>query len=176
MKKTDLSKELKALGLRKDLLQKEIAGNANIPLTTANGYFTGQTEVPIVKAIDIAESSGDDLFVGQLAHEYLGYIKTMDGALSELCSIAELNIYQRKESDERKANAQYVNELIVESKVRTLDNDETAMIKHYGFDYLDEIILEVAIVAAVFEIAGTTMLEAIRSRMPEWKRKNYMRG
>ena len=176
MSKSNLSIELQALSLRRGLMQKEVAVDARIPATTASGYFTGTSDVPIAKAAEISETSGDDLFASQLAYNYFGFLKSLDGPIAEICSIAELGIFQQKESAERKQNEPYVSQLLAESKVRKLDGDESQMVQQYGMEYLDEIIVDVAIAIEVFEVAGITLRDAIRMKMPEWKSKKYMRG
>lgn len=175
MIKVPLENELEDLSLRQDLLQKEIAGSSNIANATMNGYFTGQQEVPIEKAIKIANSSGDNLFTSQLAYKFLGFIKSMDGKLSNTTA-AELDIFQKMESDERKEHKKQAERLMVERKIRELDAVELEAIEAYGMEYLDEIVIELAYVFKVFDAVSLDVREAIKEKMPEWISKNYMKG
>ncbi|WP_061840122.1 hypothetical protein [Tetragenococcus halophilus] len=174
MIKVPLENELEDLSLRQDLLQKEIAGDSNIANATMNGYFTGQQEVPIEKAVKIANSSGDNLFTSQLAYKFLGFIKSMDGKLANTTA-AELDIFQKIESDERKEHKKRAERLIVENKVRELDLEELNEIEQYGLEFLDEIIVELAIVYKIFGAVNLDIREAVETKMPEWISKNYMK-
>ena len=174
MIKTLLKNELQSLSIRRNLLQKEIGGDSNIANATLNGYFTGSKAVPIEKAVKIAQTSGDNLFTSQLAYKFLGFIQAMDGSLSSV-SEAELDIFQKIESDERKSYKSLAQKLIVESKVRNLDREELRTIQTYGLEMLDEIVLELTIAYKAFEVVGLDIQDAIEQKMPEWQAKNYMR-
>lgn len=169
-----LATELNGLTSRKHLQQKGIAVDTSIPKTTLNGYFRNEP-VPVEKAINILESVSDSTFTSQVAYKYLGFIKSLDGALSNV-SEAELDIFQQVESDERKECKKRAERLIVESKVRSLDLEELEAVENYGLEYLDEIIVELAYVFKIFEIVGIDISEAMKIKMPQWISKKYMKG
>lgn len=176
VKKAVLKTELQSLLFRNDLQQKELSVNAKIPNSSMNGYVNQDNPVPINKAMDIAEANGDDLFISQMSYKYLGFIKSMDGPLAEICTTAELDIFQKMESEERKERKNRAEVLIVQSKIRNLENFEYDELKQYALEFLDEIIVELAIVFSILKIIGMSIQEAIRIKMPEWIAKKYMKG
>ena len=46
----------------------------------------------------------------------------------------------------------------------------------YVLEFLDEIIVELAIVFSILKIIGMSIQEAMSLKMPEWVAKKYMRG
>lgn len=176
MSKAILKTELQSLLVRNNLQQKELSINANISNSSLNGYVNQDHPVPINKAVDIAEANGDDLFVSQMSYKYLGFIKSMDGMLSEVCSVAELDILQVRESNERKEMKDYTMELTIQAKRRELTKDELAVIKRYSLELLDEIVVELAVVMSLLKITKTSIKKAIASRMPKWVADGYMKG
>lgn len=169
-----LAKELTALMSRRNMQQKEISVDTKIPRTTLSGYVK-RGSVPIEKAAKIAEMNGDSLFVSQIAYKALGFIKSMDGSLSNV-SEAELDIFQKMESQERKERKERVQQLIVESKVRSLDSEELEEVENYGLEFLDEIVVELAIVFKIFDVVHLDIRDAVKLKMPQWVAKHYMRG
>lgn len=176
MSKAILNTELQSLLARKNLQQKELSIDAKISNSSMNGYVNQKHPVPVTKAVDIAKTNGDDLFVSQMSYKYLGFIKSMDGPLAEICTTAELEIFQKMESEERKERKNRAEVLIVQSKIRNLENFEYDELKQYALEFLDEIIVELAIVFSILKIIGMSIQEAIRIKMPEWIAKKYMKG
>lgn len=176
MNKAILNTELQGLLARNDLQQKELSINANISNSSLNGYVNQKHPVPINKAVDIAKANGDDIFISQLSYEYLGFIKSMDGVLSEVCSVAELDILQVRESNERKELKTYTLDLTIKAKRQELTKDELAIVKRYALELLDEIVVELSVVLTLLKLTKTTLRNAIASRMPEWISNGYMKG
>ncbi|QXN86316.1 hypothetical protein KV134_08905 [Tetragenococcus halophilus] len=167
-----LTNEINDLLNRKGMRQKELSGETNIPETTLSGYI--KQGMPFEKALKITDASGDSLFTSQLAYKFLGFIKSMDGKLANTTA-AELDIFQRIESDERKEHKKRAERLIVENKIRELDLEELSEIETYGMEFLDEIIVEMAIVFKIFDAVNLDIREAVEAKMPEWISKNYMK-
>lgn len=167
-----LTNEINDLLKRQDIKQKELAIDTEIPETTLSGYI--KQGIPFEKALKILDVSGDSLFTSQLAYKFLGFIKSMDGKLANTTA-AELDIFQKIESDERKEHKKRAERLIVENKVRELDLEELNEIEQYGLEFLDEIIVELAIVYKIFGAVNLDIREAVETKMPEWISKNYMK-
>ncbi|GBD73872.1 putative uncharacterized protein [Tetragenococcus halophilus subsp. halophilus] len=167
-----LTNEINDLLKRQDIKQKELAIDTEIPETTLSGYI--KQGIPFEKALKILDVSGDSLFTSQLAYNFLGFIKSMDGKLANTTA-AELDIFQKIESDERKEHKKRAERLIVENKVRELDLEELNEIEQYGLEFLDEIIVELAIVYKIFGAVNLDIREAVETKMPEWISKNYMK-
>ena len=171
---------LKKSLLRTNLLQKGVAAATKTASATFSDHVQG-APVKYEKAIDYHKFFQNERFVdvaNQMLSEYsylfLGFLKSMDGRLSEV-SEAELDIYQMIESDERKSYKPLAQRLIVESKVRKLDREELQIVRTYGLEMLDEIVVELTIAFKAFEVTDMDIQDAIKQKMPEWQAKNYMR-
>ena len=57
-----------------------------------------------------------------------------------------------------------------------LTDVERTELRNYTDEFLDEIIVEMAIVFSILKILNVTIQEAIKARMPHWIKKRYMRG
>jgi hypothetical protein len=57
-----------------------------------------------------------------------------------------------------------------------LTDVERTELRNYTDEFLDEIIVEMAIVFSILKILNVTIQEAIKDRMPHWIKKRYMRG
>lgn len=164
-----------------ELNQKGLAQVSKTPTATVSDHINGR-EVKFDKAMDYLESFENENEVSVLneltsdySHSYLGFIKSMDGELAEICTTAELDIFQRLESDERKERKSRAEVLIVQSKMKRLDQQEVSELRDYALEFLDEIIVELSIVFSILNIIGMSIREAIRIKMPEWIAKKYMR-
>lgn len=174
-----LKKTLSSSGMQ----QKELAAGTKTANATVSDHVNGKVEVNFDKAMEYLayfEEEGLTKEVNELSanysHSFIGYLKSMDGEVVDVFSIAELDVYQMKESDERKKNKQYVSELIAESKLRSLEPDEQRTVIQYALEYLDEIVVEFSIVTSIFNIVDMTIHDAMKIKMPEWVSKKYMRG
>lgn len=174
MEKAVLSSELESLLVRNDMQQQDIVNKTQMGKSTISEYIKQGKNVPIQKAAKLADSVADNLFTSQLAYKFFGFIKSMDGKLSNTTA-AELDIFQKIESDERKEHKQRAERLIVENKVRELDEEELNEIEQYGLEFLDEIIVELAIVYKIFDTVNLDIKEAVEEKMPEWISKSYMK-
>ncbi|MEG0285984.1 MAG: hypothetical protein RR494_07960 [Vagococcus sp.] len=175
MKGKVINVELGSLLVRKDIQQKEIAVNTKTSVSTLNGYVKQEHPVPISKAALIAEKNGDDIFKGQMSYEFFGFIKSMDGLVADNCSPTELDVYQKKESNERKACKDTIEILLVESKSRDLESSEKDLLKTYVIEFMDEIIVELTIVFSILKIIGVSITQIMNERMSYWISKRYMR-
>lgn len=171
-----LANELIDLMKREDLKQNEISNNTNIPETTLSGYIKKGYPISTEKALKILKENGDSIFAGQLSYKFLGFLKSMDGKLAEVCTTAELDIFQKMESNERKERKQRAELLIVQNKVRRLDEQEHQELEQYAMEFLDEIVVELAIVFSILDIVNLDIREAVEAKMPEWISKSYMKG
>lgn len=172
---------LKRVVKNSEFNQKGLSVLSKTPTATVSDHLNGR-EVKFDKAMDYLESfekENEVTAVNELAsdysHNYLGFIKSMDGELAEICTTAELEIFQRLESDERKERKNRAEVLIVQSKVKRLDQKEVSELRDYALEFLDEIIVELSIVFSILNIIGMTIREAIKIKMPEWIAKKYMR-
>lgn len=164
-----------------ELRQKGLAQVSKTPAATVSDHANGR-EVKFDKAMDYLEAfekegevEATNSLTSSYSYSYLGFLKSMDGQLVEVCSTAELEIFQRMESDERKERKSRAEILLVQSKVRQLDQYEQSELKSYVLEFLDEIIVELAIVFSILKVLRMTIREAIRIKMPEWIAKKYMR-
>ena len=57
-----------------------------------------------------------------------------------------------------------------------LTDDEKREIRDYADEFLDEIIVEMAIVFSILKILNISIQTAIKERMPHWISKRYMKG
>ena len=178
--KANLGATLKRALSRTDLRQKEVAISTKTACATFSDHVQG-SPARFDKAIDYHKFFKNERFVdeankmlSEYSYLFLGFLKSMDGKLSEV-SEAELDIFQQIESDERKSCKPMAQRLMVESKVRDLDREEMQVIRNYGLEMLDEIIVELTITFKAFEITGMDIQDAIKQKMPEWQCKKYMR-
>lgn len=176
MKGKVINVELASLLVRKNIQQKEVAVNTKTSVSALNGYVKQGHPVSISKAALIAEKNGDDVFRGQMSYEFFGFIKSMDGLVADNCSPTELDIYQKRESNERKACKEQAELLLVESKFRELDLSEKDQLKTYAFEFLDEIIVELSIVFSILKIIGVSVADLMKQRMLYWIERGYMKG
>jgi hypothetical protein len=165
-----------------DLNQKGLSVISKTPTATVSDHLNGR-EVTFDKAMDYLDAMEQEQsteavnhLTSGMSHKFLGFIKSMDGELAEICTTAELEIFQKMESDERKERKKRAEILIVQSKVKRLDQQEISELRDYALEFLDEIIVELAIVFSILKIIGMTIREAVRIKMPEWVAKKYMRG
>lgn len=162
--------------------QKSLSGETKIPGASVSDHFNGspvrfERAVKYVEAFEeVGERSTVNDLTSNMSYEYLGFIKAMDGPLAEICTTAELDIFQKMESEERKERKNRAEVLIVQSKIRNLENFEYDELKQYALEFLDEIIVELAIVFSILKIIGMSIQEAIQIKMPEWVAKKYMKG
>jgi len=161
--------------------QKELAIDASTPNATVSDHFNG-ANVNIDKAIEYLEAMKEngyqatDELTGDISYQYLGFFKSMDGQLADVKSTNDLEIFQEIESDERKERKKVVQRIVAESQVRMLTDVERTELRNYTDEFLDEIIVEMAIVFSILKILNVTIQEAIKARMHHWIKKRYMRG
>lgn len=165
-----------------EMNQKGLAVVSKTPVATLSDHINGR-EVAFDKAVNYAvafleenEISSANELTSAYSYNYLGFLKAMDGELADVCTTAELDIFQKMESDERKERKHRAELIIVQSKLRRLDQQEYDELKDYALEFLDEIIVELAIVFSILKIINLSIQEAIGIKMPEWIRKKYMRG
>lgn len=174
MNKAVINKELSQLLTRKNISQKEIAVDTKTPNSSMNGYVSRSHSVPVAKAGDIAEMNGDDIYKSQMAYIYFGFIKAMDGKLIDVCTVAELDLLEAVENQERLSRKERAHLLVIQSKVRELEHHEKDEIKTYIYEFLDEIVVELSIVMSLLQIVGMSINEAFKMRLPKWQNDNYM--
>lgn len=171
-----LKSELDALLLRRNLSQKEVAKESNIPFSTLNGYTKGTQEVPINKAADINDAVGDDLFASQSANKYFSTIKAMDGKVAEILTPTELDYLEDVETREREERREQTKKLLIKSKLEPLNKEDRQDLENYVMEFLDEIVVELSIVFSILCILKMPIAEAFKKRMPHWVTKKYMKG
>lgn len=181
-RKANLSYVLRRSTRESELNQAGVACVTKTPTATVNGHFN-DSDVSFDKAMDYLEGfereneiNAVNTLTNDYSHSFLGFIKSMDGELAEVCTTAELDIFQQMESEERKERKKRAELLIVQSKVKRLDQQEVSELRDYALEFLDEIVVELAIVFSILKIIGMTIREAVKIKMPEWIAKKYMRG
>ncbi|MEG1504688.1 MAG: helix-turn-helix transcriptional regulator [Enterococcus sp.] len=176
MMRVALKSELDALLIRRNLSQKEVAKESNIPFSTLNGYTKGTQEVPVNKAIDINNAVGDDVFASGISNKYLGTLKALDGKVSEVLTPTELDFLQDQETIQREERREQAKRLLIKSKLEPLNDQDKEDLEKYVMEFLDEIVVELSIVFSILKILGMTITEAFSKRMPHWVTKKYMKG
>lgn len=181
-KKARINLTLNKVLKNSEMNQKGLAIVSKTPAATLSDHISGR-EVTFDKAVSYAiafEKEGEIEAVNELtsaySYNYLGFLKSMDGELAEVCTTAELEIFQKMESSERKERKHRAEMIIVQSKIRHLDQQEFNELQDYALEFLDEIIVELAIVFSILKIINLSIQEAIGIKMPEWIRKKYMKG
>lgn len=181
--KADISYVLKkSLRNSTKLNQKGLAAKAKVANATVSDNSNGRAAT-FDKAVNYAKAFGEadenaalNELTSDFSYSYLGFLKSMDGPLADICTTSELDIFQKMESEERKERKNRAELLIVHSKIRSLDSVERNELKQYVLEFLDEIIVELAIVFSILKIIGMSIQEAMSLKMPEWVAKKYMRG
>lgn len=176
MMRVALKSELDALLIRRNLSQKEVAKESNIPFSTLNGYTKGTQEVPVNKAIDINNAVGDDVFASGISNKYLGTLKALDGKVSEVLTPTELDFLQDQETIQREERRERAKALLIKSKLEPLNDKDKEDLERYVMEFLDEIVVELSIVFSILKILGMSISEAFKKRMPHWVSKKYMKG
>jgi transcriptional regulator with XRE-family HTH domain len=176
MMRVALKSELDALLIRRNLSQKEVAKESNIPFSTLNGYTKGTQEVPVNKAIDINNAVGDDVFASGISNKYLGTLKALDGKVSEVLTPTELDFLQEQETMQREARREQAKALLIKSKLEPLNKTDKDDLEKYVLEFLDEIVIELSIVFSILKILGMSMSTAFNKRMPHWVKIKYMKG
>lgn len=165
-----------------NLNQKGLACISKTPTATVSDHLKGR-EVTFDKAMDYLEAleierevEAVNQLTSSYSNKYLGFLQSMNGELAEVCTTTELDIFQKMESSERKERKQRAELLLVQSKVKRLDQQEISELRDYALEFLDEIVVELAIVFSILKIVKMTIREAVQIKMPEWIKKKYMRG
>ena len=181
VRKANISYVLEKSIRENDLLQKEAAVMTKTPNATLSGHVQGG-KVTFEKAMEYLEAFEHEGYTEAasnmtqaFSYDYLGFIKGMDGQLADVCTTAELEIFQDVEEEERKERKRRAEFLVVQSKIRPLDACEHNELEDYALEFLDEIIVELAIVFSILKVTGLDIRQAIKIKMPEWKAKKYMR-
>lgn len=161
--------------------QKELAIDAKTPNATISDHLNG-ANVSIDKAIEYLEvmkSNGyqaTNELTGSISYQYLGFFKSMDGQMADVKSTNDLEVFQEIESNERKERKKTAQRLAAESQVRMLSQTEKTELRGYVDEFLDEIVVEMAIVFSILKILRLNIQDVIQERMPHWIKKRYMKG
>jgi len=161
--------------------QKELAVDAKTPNATISDHLNG-ANVNIDKAIEYLEAmiangyQATNELTSQISFDYLGFFKSMDGELANVRSTNDLEIFQEIEAEEREERRKSAQRIVAESQIRNLSSVENQELRDYVNEFLDEIVVEMAIVFSILDILGISIQDAIAGRMPEWIRKKYMKG
>lgn len=176
MLKTELNDELTTLFQRKQVQQKAIVVDTGIPNSSLSEYRSGKQPVPLEKAAKIHAAVGDDLFASQLSYLFFGFIKAMDGKLSQLHSTNDLEILQQIESEERKERRAEAQKIIVYAQVRPLNEIEKGKLITYIYEFFDEVVVELSIIFSLSNIVDIPALQLFEERIPHLVEKEYMKG
>lgn len=174
--KVNLSTELHALEKRNEYSQKEISIDAELPFSTYNGYSTGSQDVPIAKAAKINKAKGDSWFSHEIAHQYFGTIKALDGKVGDILTPTELDYLEEVETSEREERRDQTKKLLIKSKLEPLNDNDRDDLEKYVMEFLDEVIVELSIIFSILKILGMTVTAAFTKRLPHWIEKKYMKG
>lgn len=161
--------------------QKELAIDAKTPNATISDHLNG-ANVNIDKAIEYLEAMRDNGYeatnelTSEMSNSYFGFFKSMDGQLADVKSTNDLEIFQEIESNERKERKKVAQRLAAESQVRNLSDVERTELRSYVDEFLDEIVVEMAIVFSILKILNLNIQDVIQARMPHWIKKRYMKG
>lgn len=135
--------------------------------------YTGGKPVPIDTAEKMCEVADDSELSLSVAYEFFGLIKSMDGSVYQKNPLA-LSVLQKKESDERKINAEQI-QLILAKETKELTVEDKEALKVHVFEFSDEIIVELSYIVAVLKKVGVSLMWVVKQRMSYWIQIGYMR-
>jgi len=170
-----ISQELETALLTKDIRKNELGYMTNTPKTTISGHVSGGN-LKAEKAIEYSDAINDDLLKSQISYQYVGFIKAMDGKISEVLTPTELEVMQESEAKERKQHREQAKDLLLKHRVEALTQEDKAHLEMYVMEFLDEIVIEISLVFSILKIIGMSITEAMHLRMPHWITKKIMKG
>ena len=159
--------------VRNDYQQKFIAGESKTPRATFSDHVTGKKAVTIQKAKEYVDAIKDSRLNYEAASLFFGTVPVMTGDKYQQNPLA-LEILQERESRERKELKTSVREALTLSDGNLYLEDRN-IIMNYTLEYIDEIVVEVTLLASFAELLGVTVEELIQNRMTYLQTLGFMR-
>lgn len=167
-----ISKYLIEATERKHIQQTHLARETHRAKSTVNGYFNN-IPAPIEAMAELASVIDDSELSQQLAHETFGTLPSFSTDMYEE-SVLTMDVLQRKESRERKAIKEKV-ELVLTKQDHTLTESDMTIMQTYANEFLDEILIELKIVALIARKINSSTTNLIDKRIPYWIFENYLK-
>lgn len=159
--------------VRNDYQQKFIAGESKTPQATFSDHVTGKKAVTIQKAKEYVDAIKDSRLNYEAASLFFGTVPVMTGNKYQQTPLA-LEILQERESRERKELKELVREILTIND-SDLSNAEKSIVMTYTLEYIDEVVVEVTLLATLAELLGTTIEELVATRMSYLQTLGFMR-
>ncbi len=158
---------------RQNMQQKYVSVDSKTPQATLSDHMHGKKGVSIQKAEQYANSIKDSRLNLEMAQIFFGSIPVMTGTKHQQTPLA-LDVLQEKESSERKELKQHVREILTLSEGE-LNSEERNVITNYTLEFIDEIVVEVTLLASLADLLGTTVEQLVAGRLPYLTNIGFMR-
>ncbi|MEG0256431.1 MULTISPECIES: hypothetical protein [Lactobacillales] len=162
---------IEAVG-RKHIQQTHLARETHRAKSTINGYFNG-IPTPVDAMVELAAVINDSELSQQLAHESFGTLPNFNSDKYEESAFA-MDIFQRKESNERKAMKDQA-ELALTKLNHKLTETDKSVLAAYVNEFLDEILIELKIVSLISRKIDISTSQLINKRVPYWINEDYLK-
>ena len=156
---------------RKHIQQTHLARETHRAKSTVNGYFNG-VPTPVEAMVEIASVINDSELSQQLAHESFGTLPNFNSDKYEESAFA-MDVFQRKESNERKAMKEQA-ELALTILNHKLTDSDKSVLAAYANEFLDEILIELKIVSLINRKIDVSTNQLIKIRIPYWLSEGYL--
>ena len=156
---------------RKHIQQTHLARETHRAKSTVNGYFNG-IPTPVEAMAELAAVINDSELSQQLAHESFGTLPNFNSDKYEESAFA-MDVFQRKESNERKAMKEQA-ELALTILNHKLTDSDKSVLAAYANEFLDEILIELKIVSLINRKIDVSTNQLIKKRIPYWLSEGYL--
>ncbi|TFJ43955.1 hypothetical protein CKN80_09345 [Carnobacterium divergens] len=163
---------LKEASERKNIQQNFIARETHRAKSTINGYFN-DVPTPVDSMVELAAVINDSELSQQLAFEAFGVLPNFRSDKYEESAFA-MDVFQRKESDERKAMKKQA-ELALTKLNHKLTEADKSVLAAYANEFLDEILIEIKIVSLISRKISISTSQLINKRVPYWINEEYLK-
>ena len=157
---------------RKHIQQTHLARETHRAKSTVNGYFNG-IPTPVEAMVEIAAVINDSELSQQLAYESFGTLPNFSSDKYEESAFA-MDVFQRKESNERKAMKEQA-ELALTKLTHKLTETDKSVLAAYVNEFLDEILIELKIVGLITRKLDVSTNQLIKKRIPYWVQEDYLK-
>ena len=157
---------------RKHIQQTHLARETHRAKSTINGYFNG-IPTPVEAMAELAAVINDSELSQQLAHESFGTLPNFSSDKYEESAFA-MDVFQRKESNERKAMKDQA-ELALTKLNHKLTETDKSVLAAYVNEFLDEILIELKIVSLISRKIDISTSQLINKRVPYWINEDYLK-
>ena len=156
---------------RKHIQQTHLAREIHRAKSTVNGYYNGGP-TPVDAMVEIASVINDSELSQQLAHESFGTLPNFNSDKYEESAFA-MDVFQRKESNERKAMKEQAEFALTILNHKLTDSDKSVLAA-YANEFLDEILIELKIVSLINRKIDVSTNQLIKIRIPYWLSEGYL--